>query len=129
MTPTLGFPLFLGITLLLLGCTVVTGLRAKRKRHLCFVVLSVTSLGVTIYFAEKLGELYDLESAGRITPVHLFIAKVATLAYLLPIFTGIRLWFGHGSRRVHFWIAIAVLLLTVVTAITGTWMVLASDRL
>ena len=129
MTPVVGFLLFLGITLILLGCTVVTGLRAKRKPHVFFVVLSVASLGVTIYYAEKLGELYDLDSAGLITPVHLAIAKVATLSYLLPIITGIRLWFGRGSRRVHFWIAIAVLLLTVVTAVTGTWMVLASDPL
>ena len=64
MTPVVGFLLFLGITLILLGCTVVTGLRAKRKPHLVFVVLSVASLGVTIYYAEKLGELYDLDSAG-----------------------------------------------------------------
>lgn len=129
MTPTIGFLTFLGTTLALLGCTVATGLRAKRKPHVLFVALSVASLGVTIYFAERLGELYDLESAGWITPVHLAIAKVATLAYLLPVVTGIRLWFGQGSRRVHFWVAMGVLGLTVVTAVTGSWMVLASEPL
>jgi len=127
LTPAIGFLVFLAVTLAFLGCTVTTGLRAKRRPHLAFVVLSIAALGTTIYYAEKLGQLYDLESAGFITPLHLAIAKLATLAYLLPIVTGARLWFGKGSRKLHFWIAMAVLALTVVTAVTGTWMVLASE--
>ena len=129
MTPPVGFVLFLAVTLALLGAVVATGLRGKRRPHLIFVTLSIASLLTTIYFAEKLGELYDLEAAGMITPVHLAIAKVATVSYLFPIVTGVRLWFGKGNRRLHFWSAMSVLALTVVTALTGTWMVLASTPL
>ena len=79
MSPTLGFILFLAVTLALLGGVVVTGLQARRATHVKFVIAAVASLGVTIYFAERLGELYDLASAGRITPIHLFLAKTTVV--------------------------------------------------
>ncbi len=124
-----GFVLFLFVTLALLGGVVSTGLAAKRRMHIPLVVCAVASLGVTIYFAEKLGEVYDLESAGWITPVHLTIAKITTLAYLLPIATGIATLRRPGARPLHRRVAFLVLGLTVLAAVTGTWMLLASDRL
>lgn len=129
MHPTVGFPLFLVLTVALLGCDVWTGLRAKRRQHLTLVALTIVSLGIAIYFAEQLGELYDLEAAGRIYPVHLAIAKIATAAYLLPIVTGIRLLRGGRSRRLHLRVAMLAIALTVTTAVTGTWMILAAERL
>lgn len=129
MSPILGFVLFLVITLSLLGLTVWTGRRARRKPHLCFVACSVSALAVTIYYAEALGETLDLKAAGRIYPVHLFIAKSAVLAYLLPVVSGIRTLRNPQGRKLHGRIAFFVLGLTALTAVTGIWMVLASEPL
>lgn len=129
MTPGVGFVTFLVVTLALLSAAVWTGFAHRRRVHLVLVIVAVASLGVTIYFAEQLGDLYDLESAGSITPIHLFLAKLTTFAYLLPIVSGIRLWFRPGGRALHRVLAFTVLALTVVTAATGTAMVLLSEPL
>jgi len=129
VTPERGFVLFLCVTLLLLGAVVATGLAARRRVHLVCVAAAVCALGTTIYFAEQMGEHYDLAAAGLITPVHLAIAKGTTLAYLLPVVTGILTIRDARWRRRHRVCAFLVLALTVATAITGTWMVLASPRL
>ena len=56
MTPAIGFVLFLIITLGLLGCVVRTGQLGLRRRHITLVVMTVISLGITIYYAEALGD-------------------------------------------------------------------------
>ena len=126
MTPIFGFIFFLIITLILLGFTVWSGLRAIRKVHICCVVSAVLSLGVTIYFAEQLGRQLDLDRAGWIKPVHLVIAKLATAAYLAPIVTGVRLLSDPRRIGTHRIAAYGTLGLTILTAITGCWMVIAS---
>ena len=129
MSPDYGFPLFLVLTVLLLGGVVATGLRGVLPLHLALVALALVSLGVTIFFAKRLGELYDLESAGWITPVHLTVAKLTTAAYLLPITTGVLTLRNRRHRRVHFRCAMAVLAMTLVTTGLGLWMILAAERL
>ncbi|MFT5287529.1 MAG: hypothetical protein ACI8TQ_003716 [Planctomycetota bacterium] len=127
--PTLGFLVFLVITLAFLGAVVFTGFKAKRPIHLTLVVFAVASLGITIYYAERLGTLYDLDSAGWIYPVHLAIAKTTTCAYLLPVITGVMTLRNPIRKTIHRRVAYTVLTLTVLTAVTGTWMVLASNPL
>lgn len=129
MTATVGFVVFLFVTLGFLGGVVVTGMKAKRRLHIPLVVLAVASLGVTIFYAEQLGREYDLESAGWITPVHIALAKITTLGYLLPIATGIATLRDGRRRPLHRKFAFLILALTVVTAVTGTSMVLLSDPL
>ncbi len=129
MTPAAGFVTFLVVTLIFLGCAVVTGLKARRKAHLPSVGLAVLSLVVTIYYAEKLGDLYDLKAAGFMTPLHLTIAKITTLAYLAPVITGVKTLKNPSSRKLHGRVAFFVLLMTVLTAVTGTSMLLMSDPL
>ena len=129
MSPDYGFPLFLVLTVLLLGGVVATGLRGVLPLHLALVALALVSLGVTIVFAKRLGELYDLEAAGWITPVHLTVAKLTTAAYLLPITTGVLTLRNRRHRRVHFRCAMAVLAMTLVTTGLGLWMILAAERL
>ena len=129
MTAATGFILFLVITLGLLGAVVVTGKKSLRRKHLTFVVLAYLGLGVAIYYAELLGREYDLDSAGRIYPVHLVFAKVTVYAYLLPIITGIMTIKARCTRTTHGRVAVAVILLTVVTAVTGFWLVLAATPL
>lgn len=118
------FVLFFVSTLVALGCAVVTGFKAKRRWHVASVTTVVVMLAVTIYFALKLGDLYDLESAGVITPIHLTLAKITTAAYLLPIAAGVRTIYAPSSRKLHRRLAYLVLTMTVVTAITGTMMIL-----
>lgn len=127
MTPGFGFVLFLVVTLALLGCTVLTGLAARRKLHIPFAVSSLLALAITIYFAEKLGEQYDVESAGMITPIHLTLAKITTALYALPVITGIMTIRKPVHLRWHRRIAFTVLGMTVVTACTGIAMILLSD--
>jgi len=129
MTAATGFGLFLVVTLILLGAVVVTGKRSLRRRHLTLVVLAFVGLGLAIYYAEKLGHEYNLDSAGSIYPVHLAFAKSTVYAYLLPIITGILTIKGKCKRTTHGRVAVAVILLTVVTAVTGLWMILAATPL
>src|SRR6185436_5175061 len=89
MTAESGFVAFLALTLVLLSAVVWTGLHARRRIHIPCVGATLAALGVTIWFAEKMGEHYDLAAAGWITPVHLFLAKATTLAYLAPLATGV----------------------------------------
>lgn len=129
MDTVTGFLLFLVLTLVALGVAVVSGFKARRKIHIPAVATAVVLLLVTIYYAEQLGTQYDLESAGAIYPIHLFFAKTTTPAYLLPIITGIRTLKRPATLVWHKRLAFLVLILTVLTAVTGTAMVLMADKL
>ena len=129
MHATVGFIAFFALTLAGLAATVTTGLKARVRIHIACVAATVTLLGITIFFAEKLGKLYDLESAGAITPVHLALAKIATASYLLPIASGVATLRNRRWRRVHLTLAVITLTLTVGAAGTGTAMLLLSDPL
>jgi len=126
MTPTTGFFVFLAATIAFLILTVITGLRSMRKLHLSCVACSLLSLATAVWYAYDLGEVYDLEAAGWITPFHLGLAKVATVMYLLPLVTGIRTIFVPTTRRLHRNMAFLVLFMTALAAITGAWMLIAA---
>ena len=127
---TIGFLAFLLVTVALLLAVIITGKKGLRKLHLTLVVTTLVSLGITIYFAEQLGTLYDLDAAGWMKPFHLTLAKICVLAYLAPIITGIITFRGnHKMRRLHARLAYAVFGLTVLTLITGTAMILMAERL
>lgn len=129
MTAERGFVVFLALTLVLLAAVVRTGLRARRRLHIPCVAATLAALGTTIYYAEQMGEHYDLAAAGWITPVHLWLAKGTTLAYLAPLVTGVLTIRDATWRPRHRVCALVVLSLTVATAVTGTWMLLAAERL
>ena len=129
MSPGVGLIVFLIATVGLLAAAVVTGLRARRRLHVTSVVLALVSLGITIFWAEKLGELYDLDQAGWVTPVHLAFAKVTTVAFLLPVVTGLRTLRHPATRTLHRRVVVLVLTLVAITSVLGTWMVLASEPL
>ena len=129
MSALTGFCLFLLLTLGFLAGAVSTGLRAMRRVHLVCVGSALTCLGLAIHYALGVGKLYDLAAAGWITPVHMWMAKVATASYLLPIASGLRTIYHPPTRKLHRKIAFLVLSLSVATAITGTWMLLAAKRL
>ena len=129
MSPVTGFILSLALTLVLLGLAVATGFAGRRRIHVSVVASALASLVVTIYYATELGELYDLDSAGVITPIHLALAKLAAVSFLLPVYTGLRTWKNARFKPLHRKLAFLALGLTVLAAVTGTAMVLLSDRL
>jgi len=129
LSPAAGFVLFLLLTLAFIALAVLTGLRALRRAHIPAVAATCASLAVTIFFAERLGELYDLGAAGIVTPIHLTLAKVTTLAYLLPIATGLATIRASRHRKLHRRMAFSVIALTVLTAGTGLTMILLAERL
>ncbi|MEX1025724.1 MAG: hypothetical protein WD226_11680 [Planctomycetota bacterium] len=128
-SPEIRFVVGLLTTILLLVLVMWTGKRRARRAHITLVVTAVAALGVTIYFAERLGEVYDIRAAGVITPIHLFLAKLTTAFYLAPITTGILTLRRAKVVRYHRWAAYTVLTLTVVTAGTGTAMILLAEPL
>jgi hypothetical protein len=129
VTPQVGFPTFLVVTVLLLAAVVMTGLKARVRPHLVLVALALASLGTAIWYAEQLGDYYDLEAAGLITPVHLTLAKTTTVGYVLPLVTGILTLRNRRWRKRHLFCAVLILTLTLLTAVTGSWMVLVAPLL
>src|SRR5690606_12029538 len=91
------------------------------------VAFAVLLLAGAIWSALELGELYDLGSAGIVTPIHLNVAKVTTAAYLLPVVTGVLAWRNERWRGVHGKLAFLVLVLTVFTTVTGALMLLWAE--
>ena len=118
-----------GLTVVFLVAVVVTGLRGRITIHIPCVLATLISLTVAIAYALKLGTIYDLKSAGAIFPIHMWVAKIAASSYVLPLITGIRTLRSSVHRRAHFWAAMLVLALTAAASITGTWMLLAADKL
>jgi hypothetical protein len=117
------------LTVGFLGGAAITGFTRRRPLHLTFVALSVAGLGAAIYFALQLGQVYDLEAAGWIAPVHLGLAKVATALYLWPAITGVLTLRDDKWRRSHRIAALTVFALTVLSTVTGAWMLLAAERI
>jgi hypothetical protein len=123
------FLISLSATLSVLAVTVWSGFKARLKVHLPFVGLSLICLGITIYFAERLGREYDLDKAGIIKPVHLTLAKLATASFLLPVTSGVMTLRNRKHRKLHLTLAMLALLLTVLAAVTGTVMVMRAEPL
>lgn len=129
MDPVTGFVASFGVTLVTLVLAALMGMRARRKAHITLVVVTALLLVVTIYYAKELGGIYDLDSAGWITPVHLWMAKIATFALLLPIVTGIMTMKNAERFPWHKRMAWTVITLVILSAFTGTWMILAATPL
>jgi len=127
--PQFGFVLFLILTVLLLSLTVGTGLAGRRRLHFLSVLLTTGSLSGTIYFAELLGTLLDLESAGWAYPVHLWNAKAAVAAFLAALGTGAFYYFTEKGRRLHFFCAMLATALMVLALLTGLLMWMLAEPL
>ncbi len=129
MTPQVGFPFFLLLTVLVLAGVAWSGFARRRPLHFTLVASALACLAMAIVFAKRLGGLYDLESAGWITPFHLGLAKFTTACYLLPLVTGIATLRRPRTIVWHRRAAFLVLGLTLLSTATGAWMLLASTRI
>ncbi len=104
----------------------MTGLKHKRKPHYVLVACAVVLLGVTVYYAQQLGHEYDLQTAGVITPIPLALAKSTVVAYLLPLVSGFMTMRDIRRKKLHFKLAMFVLLMTLLTFATGLMMIMAA---
>lgn len=132
MSPLAQFLAWFFATVLLLCVAAWLGRTAarhpgRRAKHVAFVLLTAASLAWTIKVAYELGEHYDLQSAGWITPVHLAIAKVATGFLVFPIVAGVLAWKDGRKRRAHAFLAWCAMTLIVLAAATGTVMILMAE--
>lgn len=127
MSPTHGFVACFASTLLFLALAVFAARTHRRRTHVTFVGCAVAALGITIVFALQMGKVYDLRTAGIITPIHLTLAKITTVAYFVPIVVGWRAWKNGAMLPLHRKLAYVVLAMTVLCAITGTIMILRSQ--
>jgi hypothetical protein len=125
----IGFLASLLTTVALLIAAAIAGRRKRIAGHVAFVASAVASLGVAIYFALETGELYDLESAGIITPIHLNLARITTGFYLLPLATGPLAHTNRIDRRIHRALAWTAIALTVAATVTGVAMIANATRL
>lgn len=133
MTPLTTFVLAFGLTLGCLVVTLVSGLRWRIKRrrglHLGSVVCALGCFAWTIAAAYRLGDLYDLEAAGWIFPVHMFIARAGTAALLLPAVSGLVVLKTGRHHALHRKLAFLAFGTVVLAALTGFWMLYAAPYL
>jgi hypothetical protein len=118
-----------GFTVVFLTVVVVTGLRGRITVHIPCVLATLVSLVIAIVYALELGKIYDLPGTGAIFTVHMAVAKLAAASYVLPVITGIRTLKSRVHRRTHFRAAMFVLAMTAAASITGTWMLVAAQKL
>ena len=128
-SPVFGFVVGVLVTVVLLAAVLFTGFTAQRKRHIPLVVLYFVALGTTIFFAERMGRELDLEAAGAITTIHLTLAKITTLSWVFPVITGVRTLRHPERKKQHRTVALVLVAMTVVTLVTGLWMVSAAQPL
>ena len=129
MSPTVGFLTFLLLTLAGLGVVFWTGLHKQRRRHIPLVFVTLVFLGLAIFYAERLGQTLAIDKDGWIWRVHMFFAYTTTAAYLAPVLSGFAVLRNPARRGLHGKLAWTVLVLTVLTAGTGTWLVWISPAL
>ena len=127
MTASVGFTSFLILTSFCIALVVLTGVRGRRKSHFSLVACLLVLLGMTVFYAEKLGEEYNLETAGMITPIHLTLAKATVLSYLLPLISGFMTLRDIRKKALHFKLAMFVIAMTTVTFVTGLMMILSAE--
>ena len=129
MSAIAGFLTFLILTLAGLGGVFWTGLHRQRRRHIPLVFVTLVFLGLAILYAERLGQTLALDKDGWIWRVHMIFAYTTPVAYLAPILSGFATLRDPGWRGLHGKLAWTVLVLTVLTAVTGAWLVWASPAL
>lgn len=118
-TITFWFWLLFATTLVLLGATLASGFRGRRRMHLRLAPVLLAALGITIVLAERMGEARRFPAAEM--RIHLWFAKSATLLVLPVVVSGLLLLRRPGARIWHR-VAVLVFLAAALTATgTGIW--------
>jgi hypothetical protein len=109
MPSTVPFWIALSVTVLLIGMSLVTGFRRKRKAHLWLGPLTIVAMTIAILLTDELA-------------IHLVFAYAGGLLAIPVAITGIWLWRSEKARVWHR-VLVFVWLASVLTATgTGLWM-------
>jgi hypothetical protein len=100
------------------------GHKGRVKAHIGAILVFLALFGVTIYFADQTGHVYELDA--RWKAIHLPLAYLATGATLLPLATGFLHWRGKTGLFLHK-VGIALFLLPFVAASVTGGIMLASS--
>jgi hypothetical protein len=120
MIPVALFWVAFVLTVILMGCALVTGHKRRRKIHLVVGPLTIVSLAVAIVLTEKLMRRYTFPADEL--AFHLIFAKAGGLLAIPVILSGIWLLRQERARVLHR-IAVYVWLASVAIATgTGLWM-------
>lgn len=129
MAPGVSFTILLSCTVAALVGAVFAGTKGRLRLHIPLVVLTVVLLGLTVWQARELGELYDLEGSGMIYPVHRFVARLTAFALVLPVVAGVATLIDRSRETFHRRLAWLALALIATTAVTGVILMLRAAPL
>ena len=119
MFETIGFLLFLALTVVALILTVRSGLTRQRQQHLRRAITMIVLLAITIYFAFRLGGVRNFPDAEM--AIHKIFSRTAAYMVIPLVATGWMLWRRPGWRTAHR-LCIGVFLSAVLgAAVTGVW--------
>jgi hypothetical protein len=127
MIYTIMFLILLLFTAVMMGMTVLAGIRKQRRTHVVRAITTVVSLTAAVIFA-YLMSLYERVLPPREMAIHRIFSM--TVAGITPavVITGILLWRKPRWRRAHRW-CVGVLVLATVGALgTGLWVLFLSAR-
>lgn len=123
---TAAYPFYLSfaLTLGVVAVAAVLGRLARRRPHVATATVAGVLLAYTVYLAEMLGTVVIIPR--RLLVVHLVFANLAALAFIVVVVSGVRLFRSDQSarRRWHRGAVIAFIALTVLSAGTGTHMLM-----
>ena len=116
---TLAFWIAFPVTLVLLGCALVTGLTRRRRLHLKLGPLALLSLLVAIVLAVEMGRMRVFPEAEM--RIHKVIALIASSLAIAVAITGLWLIKNPRVRRLHKVCVLFFLCAAVVASGTGIW--------
>ncbi|MCH2100942.1 MAG: hypothetical protein MK209_03365 [Planctomycetes bacterium] len=108
------------VTVLLLSCTIWTGVRAKRRAHYPFAVATVLALAFAIVQARIYGEVFDIPRLRL--QVHLSLAFTSLSLLPCAVITGILLIRKASVRRWHRFFTWSFVVVTVIAMVAALWM-------
>jgi len=125
--PYLFLALFLGLTVVLIGIDLWTGLRGNRRGHVPFAVSTVVCFGIAVYFAERVGTYWHFDAT--YLGIHLAAAWSGTTLALLTVLTGFLHLKGRIGRVWHKRMALLFVALALVATGTAFLMFQHGERL
>ncbi len=114
----------LGLTVVFLVISLVSGMRRRRRLHLITGPLTLALLGTAIVFAVKLGGIRDFPPAEM--NVHRFFAVVGAFLALPVALTGVCLLVNPATRLAHRFCVVLFAIFTLSATATGVWVYLLS---
>ncbi|MEZ6186298.1 MAG: hypothetical protein R3F62_14985 [Planctomycetota bacterium] len=116
----------LGVTVLTLVATLITGFRHMIRAHIASVIAFLVVFLATVAAAELLGNHYTFKQPSK--AIHLTLAFTTSFGALFPLVTGVLHWRNRDSLQRHKLAAFTWVAFVLATLGTGTWMLSVAER-